>query len=442
MGRAAPTVQGVPVEHRGIRTLSTPATYRDVVADPVTGRLFWAGMVSAVGDFVGTGALLVLAFERAGGRAVGAAGFLAAAGAGSLVVALVGGPLLDRMPRRGGLVGTEVVGAAAIVLPLLLAGLWPTYLAAFLLGAMRSSAVSLRHGVLADAVPERLRTGLLALFGTTDQFSQVIGFATGASLAVGLGARVALSLDLVTFVVGAMILAGLTVPSRHEDADRSTLSSGWTTLFGHPQLRLLTLLVMLSTAATALPETLATAAVGTSSPWLPVVLAAGPAGGVLGYAVAGRMRSTLRFQGQLAHLTLFGAVVATGALVSGPIGLTLVNVGAGAGAAWIVGPQVAFVRLAPAARISQVMAAMVALVVMTEGAWVLLAGVAADRYGIRTAYGLAAAVVSVAAVAGWLVHARRGQDRERWDPEPTVDVSPSAATVEFTAAGGRRGTAG
>ncbi len=392
------------------------AGYREVLADRTTRRLLQASVVSAMGDFVGAGALLVLAYQRAGGRSVGAAGFLAATGAGSLAVALVGGPLLDRLPRRGGLIGAELTGAAALLLPLTIPALWPTYVAAFILGVRRSATVSIRHGVLADAVPERVRSGLLGLMGTTDQLGQVVGYATGATLAVAWGATVALGLDLATFLVGAAVLAGLVLPPRRHAEDRASVTAGWVGIFTHPQLRLLALLVIASAAASALPETLANAAVGSDNPWLPVVLAAGPAGGVIGYVVAGRLASTTRFAGQLTHLTLFGIVVVFGAWAGGPVGYTVVNVAAGAGAAWIIGPQVAFIRLAPQNRISQIMASMVALVMLSEGAWVLAAGAVADSYGVATAYVAAACVITVSALAGWAVHLRRGRDRHRWDP--------------------------
>lgn len=394
------------------------AGYREVWADATTRRLLGASVVSVVGDFIGAGALLVLAFERSGGRAVAAAGFLAATGIGGLAVALVGAPLLDRVPRRGGLVAGELLGAAALLLPLLLPGLWPMYAAAVVLGGRRSAEVSIRHGVLADAVPERLRSGLLGLLGTTDQLGQVIGYATGASMAVVIGARMALVLDIGTFLVAALVLSGLAVANRTRPDGPPSLTAGWKGIFGHPQLRLLALLVAASAAASALPETLATAAVGSDSSWLPLVLAAGPAGGVLGFLVAGRLHATTVFAGQLTHLTLYGLVVMLGVVVSGPLGFVAVNVGAGAGAAWIIGPQVSFVRLAPPDRISQIMASMTALVMIAEGTWVVAAGLVADAAGVGATYLAGAVVILAAAAAGWAVHVRRGESRHRFDPAP------------------------
>lgn len=435
------SIRGV-VHDANEETLTSVAGYREVLRDATTRRLLQASVVSAMGDFIGAGALLVLAYQRAGGRSVGAAGFLAATGAGSLAVALVGGPLLDRFPRRGGLIGAELTGAAALLLPLTIPALWPTYLAAFVLGVRRSATVSIRHGVLADAVPERLRSGLLGLMGTTDQLGQVVGYATGATLAVSLGATLALGLDLVTFLVGAAVLAGLVLPPRRHADERASVFDGWRGIFEHPQLRVLALLVIASAAASALPETLANAAVGTSNPWLPVVLAAGPAGGVIGFVVAGRLATTTQFGGQLVHLSLFGVVVAFGAWAGGALAFGLVNIAAGAGAAWIIGPQVAFVRLAPPQRISQIMASMVALVMLSEGAWVLAAGAVADRYGVATAYLGAAAVITASAAGGWVVHLRRGDDRHRWDPpphvEPTAEV-PHDITTAIPASADRAG---
>jgi MFS family permease len=365
--------------------MTNVAGYREVLANRTTRRLLLASVVSTLGDFVGTGALLVLAYDRSGGLAIAGAGLIAATGAGSLTVSLLGGPTLDRLDRRRGLVAAEIVSAAAIVLPLVVTILWPIYIAAFVLGACRAATVSLRHGVLADAVPERLRSGLLGLMGTSDQAGQVLGYASGAWLAVSLTARVALALDLVTFVVGALVLAGLVVPARAPTDDHVSVLAGWRAIAGHPQLRLLAVLIAASAAASAMPETLAPLVVGEDSPWLPLVMAAGPAGGVLGFAVAGRLHSTTVFGGQLVHLSLYGVVVALGTVVAGPVGFILVNVGAGAGAAWLIGPQVTFIRLAPTQHIAQISASMLALVMLSEGGWVLLAGAVADRFGVATA---------------------------------------------------------
>lgn len=402
----------------------TVAGYGEVLRDRLTGRLFAAGSVSAIGDFVGSGALIVLAFERSGGRAVGAAGFLAAGGLGAVFSAVLGGPLLDHVPRRAGLVGGELVGASALLLPLFLPGLWPLYAAAVVLGIRRSAEVSIRHGLLADAVPERLRGGFLAALGTTDQVGQVIGFLTGATLAVTLGARIALVGDLATFLLAAVLLAGLESRPRGPRDDQPSLTAGWTGIFRHRQLRLLCLLVAISAAASALPESLAPAAVGGDSPWLPLVLAAGPAGAALGFVVAGRVAATHRFTGQLVHLTGYGLVAMAGAVVSGPLGFGIVNVAVGAGSAWILGPQVSFLRLADPRRVAQIAATMAAVVMVAEGAWVVAMGAVADAAGVRTAYLLASLAVLAAAAVGWAVHARRGEDRDRFDAAAGLVARP------------------
>lgn len=391
------------------------AGYRDVVADRTTRRLLVASVVSSLGDFVGSGALLVLAYERAGAAAVGPAAFLAATGAGALVVAFGGSGHLDRVSRRGGLVLTELVGALALLLPVVVPTLWSVLLAAFVIGLVRSAAAGIRHGVLVDGVPARLRSGLLGLIGTADQLGQVIGYVAGSALALGIGAEVALGFDAATFVVAAAVLAGLRDDRPGRGAAVSPLL-GLRTILSHPQLRLLTTLVVVSAAASALPETLATSVVATDDPRLPFVLAAGPAGGVLGYAVAGRLATTTRFTGQLVHLTLLGVATLAGLLADGPLSWLAVNVAIGTGAAWIVGPQVSFVRLAPPERMAQVTTVMVALVATTEGLWVLLAGLVADTAGPAAAYGGAGAVVLVGAVVGWVVRARRAESGRRWDP--------------------------
>ena len=54
------------MEHR-------PASYRAVLRERTTQRLWLATAVSVLGDFIGAGALLVLAYERSGEQALGPA---------------------------------------------------------------------------------------------------------------------------------------------------------------------------------------------------------------------------------------------------------------------------------------------------------------------------------------------------------------------------------
>ncbi len=419
-GRGAIVPGRTEGQHRGIVD-HRPASYRDVLRTRTTQRLWLATAVSVLGDFVGAGALLVLAYERSGQQALGPAALLAATAVGSLGVGVFGGPTLDRLSRREALTGAQALGAGAILLPVLVGGLPVILVAAVVLGAVRAAAASLRHGVLADSVSDPLRSGFLALGGATDQIGQVAGYVIGAAMAVHIGASAALQLDAASFALGALILWTAGLPDERRSAHSRGLADGWRVIFTHPHLRVIALLVFASTAVSALPEMLAASAVADTPNWLPAVLAAGPAGTAVGMLVAGRASGTQTFRGQLRHLTAFGAFAVLAALASGPLAYFLANLLIGAGAAWILGPQVTFVRLGPPRSMAQVTAAMVALTMAGEGLATVMFGLVADRRGVSDAYGAAGLVVIATAIVGWVIYRRRsvgGLDHLERTPAP------------------------
>lgn len=405
------------MEHR-------PASYRDVLRHRTTQRLWLATAVSVLGDFVGAGALLVLAYERAGDAAIGPAALLAATAVGSLAVALFGGPTLDRLSRREALTGVQALGAVAILLPVLVEGLPVILAVAVVLGGVRAAAASLRHGVLADSVSDHLRAGFLALGGATEQIGQVAGYVIGAGIAVHIGAAAALQLDAASFALGAFILWTAGLPDERRLERPRDLAEGWRVIFTHPHLRVIALLVFASTAVSALPEMLAASAVGDAEGWLPLVLAAGPAGTAIGILVAGRAPGTHTFRGQLRHLSAFGAFALTATLADGPLSYVIANLFIGAGAAWILGPQVTFVRLGPPRSMAQVTATMVALIMAGEGLSTVLFGLVADQRGVPAAYGAGGLVVVATAIVGWGVFRRRAlRDEDHLERTPARDAA-------------------
>jgi MFS family permease len=171
-----------------------------------------------------------------------------------------------------------------------------------------------------------------------------------------------------------------------------------------------------------MPGTLAPSAAGDAPDWIPLILAATPFGAAIGFLVAGRLASTARYTGQLIHLSLFAGALMLGGLARHPLAWALVNVGVGIGFAWLIGPQVTFLRLAPARRMAQVTVTMGALVAGTQGAGGMLLGWVSDRTSVPMAYVAAGSIVLVAAVAGWLASLRRTADRDGGPLVPEVEA--------------------
>lgn len=387
------------------------AGYRAALAHPVARRLWIATAVSVVGDYVAAGALMILAFQRTG-LVVGPAAVFAVQAVPALLSGALAGSWLDRLPRGRALVLLQLVGAACVSLPVVADRLGnaddsvvPVFVAAALLGAVRAATVSVRSGAMADAVPERLRAPLLGMMNTTEQTAQVVGYLGGTALAYRVGAELALLLDAASFVVGAVVLATLSFgPARARDR-RPPLSAGLRDILGDPVLRMLAPLVMVTATVAAIPEALA-ASVASDDALGPLVFAAAPAGQATAMLLMGRTERVARPSFQLTQLAWLALALGIAALGRSALWFAAANFLVGTGVAWSLGPQLTFLRLAPAERMAQITGTMIAVLVAAEGVGTPLLALLADRTDVGTAYRVAGAIVLVSALVGWFVKER------------------------------------
>lgn len=380
--------------------------YRDTIRHPIGGRLFWSALVSELGDYIAIGALLLLAYERSGGRVVGPAALFAIQALPALVSGALAGSWLDQIPRRPALVVGLLGGAPALLLPVVLPGLAPVLAAAAGLGIVRVVTASVRSGVIAEAVPEESRGNLIALLNTTDLSSQVVGYLTGGAVAVAVGAVPALAVDAGTFVVAAIIMATLPLPPPRPREGRPPVTQGIREIWRNPVLRLIALLVWVSVLTTALPEALAVGVTDGEGFWTPIVLAAGPAGTAVTALFLGRYRGIERPSFQITHLSWYALAFAIAALGQTSAWFAVANLLIGSGSAWLLGPQTLFVRVAPPERMAQVTATMIAVIIAAEGVGTLVFATIADARSVADAYWVAGLLLLVTAVAGWVVKER------------------------------------
>ncbi|HEX9767309.1 MAG TPA: MFS transporter [Nitriliruptorales bacterium] len=394
-------------------------SYRAALRHPVAGRLWAATAVSTLGDYVAQGALLLLAFERSGGLAIGAAALYAASALPALASGTLAGSWLDQIPRRVALTGLQVAGAGAVAVPLLVDGLAPVFVAAALLGALRAATLAVRAGAMAEAVPDQHRGPVLALLGSTANASEVVGYVTGASITIVVGAGPALMADLITFLVGAAIIASTRFPPPVPRDRRPPVLGGFREILANPVLRMLAPLVAVTAAVGTVPEVLAAVATEDAVAWTPWVMAAGPAGNAIAFALLGRVDEVRRPSVQLVHFVSLALALGVGALVGEPWMLVIVNLLVGAGLAWLLGPQLLFIAQAPAERMAQVTGAMISLLILSEGVGSPLFAAIADRVSVAQAYNAAGFLVLAAALLGWFV-------MERTPAARALDLPPGA----------------
>jgi MFS family permease len=383
--------------------------YLAVLRHATARRLWTASTISMVGDYAAQGALLILAWDRAGGRIIGPAAVFAVQAIPAVIAGAIGGAWADRFPRSATLATLYLLTAITLLLPLAGVGVTSVLVAAGLLAALRTLIGAIGVGAVADAVPVHLRPGLVSLGNLSAQSSMVLGYLTGATLAVTLGPAIALGIDSAALVVSALLVATLHLPRPSGLKERVDLTEGVRVIWRHPTLRLLAILFAVSVTVTALPETLAVGAVGDGSPWLPLVLASSAAGSAVTIALLGRTALIERTKFQVGHLTVLAVAftVTAAAIGAHPLWLVLGNATIGAGIAWTVGAQVTFVQHVPPARMAQVTGVMVALITAAEGAGAMAIGALAEFAGLGAAYVVGGAMTAIGAAIGLIALRRR-----------------------------------
>ncbi|AHI00481.1 MFS transporter [Kutzneria viridogrisea] len=391
------------------------ARYRDVFAIGEFRALFAAQLLSVVGDQLARVALSLLVFDR-----TGSPGLTALAYALTYLPELAAGPLLsgiaDRRPRRMVMVVTDLARAALVALMA-----WPGLpLAVVCVLLVAVNALGAPFNAARAATLARVLRGEAYLLGTgaadmVDQLAQAAGFVGGGVLVLAIGPGQGLQIDSATFLVSAILVQlGVRerpVPSYPTVRDPvpawwPALKAGAVLVLTNRTLRSLVLLACVAgfyvtIEALAVPYALDS---GGGPVAIGVLLAAGPAGTVLGMAVVSRLGAELRLRllGPLAVaacLPLAACAFRPGIPVTA--GLLLIS---GFASAYHLVARSAFVLAVPDHERGQAFGLAVTALRTAQGCGLLVAGLLAEYLGaavVLTAAGVAGSMVAAAAGLAW-----------------------------------------
>lgn len=365
--------------------------------------LWLARGLSLLGDQLARVALAVLVYDRTGSPAWT-----------GVVYALtylpyLAGPLFagiaDRRSRRGVMVSLDLA-RGAMVMAMALPGMPLPLMCVLLAAATALSPVydAARSATLPDLLSKSLYPTGLAVFTITTEAAQVLGFAIGGLLVSLTGARPALALDGLTYLVSALLVTRTVVNRAAPMANAAqplleSLRVASRFVFGSRFLRALLALAWLN-ALWMVPEGLAApyaAHVHAGAVGVGVLLSAIPFGCVVGAALLGRLahhETRLRLMRPLAALAAAPLVVCVahpGIVIS-----VLLWVLCGVGTAYNVPANSGFVQALPTERRGQAIALVTTGMVLGQGLAVVVGGALADVWS-------PAAVVAGAGVVGLLV---------------------------------------
>jgi MFS family permease len=384
-----------------------PVAYRDVFAVSEFRALWSAQALSCAGDQFAQVAIAFVVYARTGSPFLTAAAY-----ALTYLPPVPGGPALsglaDLVPRQQLMITLDLIRAGLVALMAVwgvpFAGLCALFFGTVLLGTPFSSA---RSALLPEVLPgDKYPLGTVIGSHTT-QLSQIAGFLAGGGLVAALGPYRALALDSLSFSLSAGILAcgvrprPAPKPSGHPSPWEITWE-GTAAVFGSPVLRTLVLFGWLA-GFTVVPEALAAPyahTLGGGAPTIGILMAAMPAGTVIGGFVIGRLlrpSDRMRPMGWLAMLSCAPLIFS---LAHPPLPvLILLWVLAGAGGAYQLAAAAAFVTALPAARRVRAFAVAQTGLLAAQGLGILTGGAVAQRIGPSGAVALAGLLGLLAAAA-------------------------------------------
>jgi MFS family permease len=393
--------------------LGRQASYRDVFAVGEFRVMWVAQAISLLGNQLAQVALAILVYHR-----TDSAFLTALAYALSYLPQIIGGPVLsglaDMFPRRAVMICFDLVRlplVAAMAIPAV-----PFWALCVLVTGTTVSGVpftAARSALLPDVLPgDRLALGS-AIGNVTDQFSQVIGFATGALIVAWLDPYRALLLDALTFAASALLIRGgvarRPAPSREDEReprdgqeplDEPSLwwraTAGMRLVAQDPVLRCLVLFGWLG-GFYVIPEALAApyahalrqgpAAVG-------LLMAAMPVGTIVGALVFVRLIPPGRRLAMLGWLAMLACAPLIGSAARPPLPAVLALLAvAGVGSGYQVIAAAAFLQRLPASGRGAAFGFAASGVLAVQGLGFLVGGAVAQAIGPQQ-------VVAVAGAAG------------------------------------------
>jgi MFS family permease len=290
-------------------------------------RLFWLGqLVSIVGTSVQVVAEGWLIYDLTGSTFwLGMVGLLALIPV--LPISLLGGVLIDRVPRRKLILATQagLMAQAGIFGLLALSGqlrLWHIIALYFVFGALLAIDHPARRAFLVELVETDQLANAVALNATVYNFSSLIGYALAGVMIAGLGAGATMVFNSATYVAPLLALSLIRVRDVGADTYRpagklsfkSSIGEGVQALLRQPAI-LGAITIMAAAGGMANPvfgmmPAFAQDVLGVDAIGLGILMAAGALGSVLGTVVVARLGNVARGRTLLAAGIVLPVLVA------------------------------------------------------------------------------------------------------------------------------------
>jgi len=295
---------------------------KHILRHPHYRRIWMAQVFSELGDWAGRLAIALYILHRTG-SATAAGLALATTVAASLLAPLLGS-LGDRFPPIRVMIICDVV-RAALFSAVLVAPFGLIYPLLFLVGLAAIPFTTARLKLYPYLLPDETQMQQARHFSySTNQSVQILGFVAGGILVQAMGASWVLLIDAASFILSAILLAGITVAIPADSSIRRLISAGYRAVWHHSDMRQACLLMAVGLAGFSVSVELVALFVqeqyGPHSWLLGLLPALFPLGILLGKRILGiwpptKDVATLLLRGRL--ITIAGSAAALAGLALG-----------------------------------------------------------------------------------------------------------------------------
>jgi MFS family permease len=401
------------------------ATFRDVFVVSEFRALWLAYLASVAGDQLALVAVTVLVYDRTKSPLLTAlaysAGFLPWAVGGITLSRLA-----DRYPRRTVMVTCD--SARLVIVALMAVPAVPLYILVLLLAVVTlldSPFRAARSAMLPDILTGDRYVMATATMQITNRTGRTLGLAGGGIAVAAIGAHAALAADAATFAFSALLVRfGVKLrPVHAKEQQKHKEQHIVTKVFTNPRLRTLMLLGWL-VPFYAVPE-------GVAAPYAHLlhggsittglILAAGPAGGIVGSVTFSRLVQPDRRQRYMGPLAVAACAILALCFARPPlIPSLLIFAAATVCSCYQLAANSAFVKTVPPSWRGQAFGLANGGINVGQSAWFAAAGAAASALSPAVVIGLSGligAVVALSLAVSW----RRLPVAE---PEPAIPLVP------------------
>lgn len=201
-------------------------TFREVLGLTVMRRVWYAQVVSLLGDFLAVFAVISVVTYRLHGTPAEVTGVQIAY---MLPLALLGplaGVFVDRWPLKRTLVGSDLIRAGLVLLLFVTTSMWQIYAVLGAISCVSSffapaQSVTIRHHVPTNGLISANALMQMAMLG-----ARVVGPAAAGALVAGVGPNICYAINFVSFLVSAAFIASVTIlRPAHQDGPRDSANS-------------------------------------------------------------------------------------------------------------------------------------------------------------------------------------------------------------------------